>query len=94
MIFHTQKHDRIILSSILLVSVFVLPSWVTLIAGALLAIRFTRYFELSVAALLIDALYAPYGHMLFGLFGFAIVYILVIDYLRERIRMRDNHTLY
>ena len=86
--------QRIYIGIALFVCVFVLPSMVTLAIGALLVMRYTNYYEFPVAALLIDALYRPYGSALVGLFGFAILYVLLVDHLRIRIRMRDNRRLY
>lgn len=94
MIFRSIDKKRLIVGGILLVCVFVLPSLLTLLIGALLTLRYTRYYEFAIAALLIDALYRPYGFATIGLFGFALGYILIIDHLRIRIRMRDDRRLY
>lgn len=85
---------RVFISITLLCAVFVLPSTLTLFMGALLAIYYTHYFELAIAALLIDALYGPHGYATIGLFGYAVLFVLIIDHLRVRIRMRDNRRLY
>lgn len=91
---HKLDKQRLFIGIALFVSVFVLPSLLSLFLGALIAIRYNRYFELPLTGLLIDALYRPYGHTVIGLFGFSLLYILIIDHLRIRIRMRDDRRLY
>jgi hypothetical protein len=86
--------QRLLIGCALLVCVFVLPSMLTLFIGGLLVLRFNNYYEFPVAALLIDALYRAHDTATFGLFGFAIIFVLIVDYLRVRIRMRDNRRLY
>ncbi len=88
------EKQRVLIGVLLLVSVFVLPSLFTMFLGAIMSLRYARYFEFPIASLLIDALYGPTGHATIGLFGFALVYILIVDYVRIRIRMRDNRKLY
>lgn len=88
------NNPRVFIGIALFVCVFVLPSLLTLFIGALFAIRYTQYYELPAAALLIDALYRPYGSALIGLFGLALIYVIIVDYLRVRIRMSDNRRLY
>lgn len=90
----TLNNPRVFIGLALFVCVFVLPSLLTLLIGALLSIRYTRYYELPAAALMIDALYRPYSSTLIGLFGLALIYVLFVDYLRLRIRMSDNRRLY
>lgn len=87
-------NSRVYIGVALFVCAFVLPTLLTLFIGALLSLRFARYYELPAVALLIDALYRPYGATSIGLFGIALLYVLIVDYLRIRIRMRDNHRLY
>lgn len=94
MTLRTLDKQRLFIGIALFASVFVLPSLVTLFLGTLLALRYNRFFELPIAALLIDALYRPYGHAFIGLFGYTLLYILIVDHFRIRIRMRDHRKLY
>ncbi|HXK37455.1 MAG TPA: hypothetical protein VJ579_00080 [Candidatus Paceibacterota bacterium] len=92
--FGSIDKQRLVIGGALFIGVFVLPSILTLIIGALLALRYNNYFEFPVFALLIDAVYRTNSMSTFGLFGFAVIYVLAVDYFRVRIRMRDNRRLY
>jgi hypothetical protein len=90
----TRDNHRLFIGIALFTCVFVLPSMITLVLGGLLVLQYTKYYEFPLAALLVDALYQPYGHTTIGLFGLALLYVIFVDYLRVRIRMRDNRKLY
>jgi len=50
---------RIVIDVLLLISIFILPWWFTVIAAAISIFFFKFFLESVVAALIVDVLYAP-----------------------------------
>lgn len=88
-----KQRERILASIALIGCVFLLPTYVTLIIGVLFTFRYHRYIEFPIAAFLIDVLYRPYGHTIVGLFGWSLIFVVTVDYFRNRIKQRGKDTL-
>lgn len=80
--------QRLTITCCLIVGVFILPWWATLLLSVYGALRFPLFFEALIAGVSIDVMYGT--HELFGVSGaatmFALIIILCSLFIRRHIR--------
>jgi len=78
---------RIIVDFFLLISLFILPPWITLVAAFFLIFYFNLYFEVVLLAFFFDLLYAP-KDFVFGAYLltiFALVLFIILELFKKKI---------
>ena len=77
---------RIITDVLLLVSLFVLPWWITLFVAFLLIFYFKLYFESIILAFFLDLLYSPINFSgVYLLTIFTIILFIIIEVLKNKL---------
>lgn len=82
---------RIIADTILFLSIFFAPWWVTVGLGVLFVFLFPRFWETVLAGLFLDALYYTETSGIYGRFGVftisALILIVVAEKIKKQIRI-------
>jgi hypothetical protein len=74
-------------------SIFFVPSQVTFLFGILATIRYRRFYEFAISSFFLDALYRPRPDIIIGLFGIAVLCIILSDIFYEYMRVNKKDTL-
>ena len=82
--------QRIIADLFLLISILILPFWVSIISVIIFALYFNRYYELLIAALFIDILYGvEQSRFLYSVsvtFTTGILLLVIIEFLKTKLK--------
>lgn len=87
------KRERIFVDISILCCIFLLPTYISIIIGSLFVFRYRNYFEFPFFAFLIDAIYKPVPHASIGLFGIALIFTLLVEFFRDRVKSKGRDTL-
>ncbi len=87
------KLERIIVDTILSFCVFLVPAIFTLTIAFAFSFRYKKYIEFPIFAYIVDVLYKPTGNAIIGLFGISVIVILIVEFLRERLKSKSKDTL-
>ncbi len=88
------KKERILVDMIILCGIFLLPTYISILIAFIFAFRYRNYFELPLLSFIIDVVYNSDKSVYFGLFGFSIIAVLLIEFFRGRIKEKSKDTLY
>lgn len=84
---------RVLLDLGLIVSLFLLPTYITIFLAFIISIYIFRYIEFPIIAFFIDSIYKPFEGASLGLFGISIIVIVLIEYFRDRVKLKGKDTL-
>lgn len=88
-----MQKERIFIDIALFLCIFLLPSYVSIAISALFMIRYQKYIEFPIFALVIDVLYKTHGYAYIGLFGWSLLILVLVELLRGNIKMKGRDTL-
>ncbi len=87
------KLERIIVDTILSFCVFLVPAIFTIIVAFAFSFRYKKYIEFPIIAFLIDVIYKPTGSAVLGLFGISVIIVVIVEFLRDRLKAKTKDTL-
>lgn len=87
------KRERIFVDIGILCCIFLLPTYISIIIGSLFVFKYRNYFEFPIFAFLIDAVYRPTPYAVIGLFGYALILTLAVEFFRDRVKPKGRDTL-
>ncbi len=87
------QKERILVDIALFLCIFLIPSYISLFLISLFMIRYRRYVEFPLFALIIDTLYSTHSFAYIGLFGWSLIILVVVELFRGNIKSKGRDTL-
>lgn len=88
-----MQKERVAIDIALFLCIFLLPSYVTLLISSLFMIKYNRYIEFPIFALVLDSVYKGHSYAYIGLFGWSLIILILVELFRGNIKMKGKDTL-